>query len=452
MDDSRLNNSEEIERDMLQLNDDVMEDISEEILRMAERNEEPDLTVSYKCLQCYKIFPGYDSLVDHTLSVHDIPKKRYVCKVCSLELDNPSDLQTHTKEAHGPLSIKCERCNEEFDVKAEYLRHMRENHSYKCSVCGKGWHSQARLDRHYDAKHSQRLDCKVCGKVYKNLLARRFHERIHEQENESHVCWVCGAVLKTKGSMRNHMELHSEKWLPCNVCNEQFKTSSALSKHRRLAHFDPSDLNSKVLQCEICSKCFICSSTLQKHYMSHSEERSHVCKHCGMTFKHLNSLSRHDQRRIDEGVCPCSKRRRGYKHFIPGQKRKNPKVKEPTLPCTVCGRKFVKDCNVRNHMKLHFCDGDPEIIQKLLDEPEIYECEICGKVLYSKSSYQNHVNRGHNGDMKPFKCDFCDYCAASNILMILHERNHTGEKPYKCQICDKVSKSCIYSQSMGCFM
>ncbi|GMR59080.1 hypothetical protein PMAYCL1PPCAC_29275 [Pristionchus mayeri] len=65
-----------------------------------------------------------------------------------------------------------------------------------------------------------------------------------------------------------------------------------------------------------------------------------------------------------------------------------------------------------------------------------WQCAICGKLLSSKRSYDEHLNI-HN-QARPFSCEHCDYAAASQMTLRRHIlRNHTSRDDwhYKCPYC-----------------
>lgn len=45
-----------------------------------------------------------------------------------------------------------------------------------------------------------------------------------------------------------------------------------------------------LLDCSLCGKVFSSASSLSKHYLTHSQERKHVCKICGKAFKRQDHL------------------------------------------------------------------------------------------------------------------------------------------------------------------
>lgn len=52
-------------------------------------------------------------------------------------------------------------------------------------------------------------------------------------------------------------------------------------------HSSPQNL---LLDCSLCGKVFSSASSLSKHYLTHSQERKHVCKVCSKAFKRQDHL------------------------------------------------------------------------------------------------------------------------------------------------------------------
>lgn len=63
-------------------------------------------------------------------------------------------------------------------------------------------------------------------------------------------------------------------------------TSGSARKGKR-QHTSPQN---PLLDCSLCGKVFSSASSLSKHYLTHSQERKHVCKVCSKAFKRQDHL------------------------------------------------------------------------------------------------------------------------------------------------------------------
>ncbi|MCP9264623.1 Zinc finger, C2H2 type [Dirofilaria immitis] len=80
-----------------------------------------------------------------------------------------------------------------------------------------------------------------------------------------------------------------------------------------------------------------------------------------------------------------------------------------------------------------------------------WTCELCGKKLSSKRSYDEHFNVHTN--LRPFACKHCRYAAASQMTLRRHTlRNHTPRQAwgYRCPYCNEMyMEPASYQQHIG---
>lgn len=74
--------------------------------------------------------------------------------------------------------------------------------------------------------------------------------------------------------------------MPKDADNGGRATSGSARKGRR-PHSSPQN---PLLDCSLCGKVFSSASSLSKHYLTHSQERKHVCKICSKAFKRQDHL------------------------------------------------------------------------------------------------------------------------------------------------------------------
>lgn len=65
------------------------------------------------------------------------------------------------------------------------------------------------------------------------------------------------------------------------------RAASGSARKGKRQHASP---QSALLDCSLCGKVFSSASSLSKHYLTHSQERKHVCKVCSKAFKRQDHL------------------------------------------------------------------------------------------------------------------------------------------------------------------
>uniref|UniRef100_A0A1B6KWC2 Protein krueppel n=1 Tax=Graphocephala atropunctata TaxID=36148 RepID=A0A1B6KWC2_9HEMI len=393
-----------------------------------------EIIVSYKCLECLNIFNSCSTLAEHIKNSHVKFKKPFSCIVCAKRFRSSKLASEHRKVEHPDFSIVCPVCGEKFEGKHKLTDHLKTKHGHKCKTCNKVFYSQQKLDRHIGYKHNTSTECHVCGKRLKSVHCRVMHEMIHDPRKPE-ICYVCGAVLKNKSSFIQHMKIHEDETFQCDACGKLLNTARALRRHKR---FHLPQYKEKTFLCQYCPKKFLEKNTLDKHLFVHCTEILFRCEFCGSGFNHKRSFVQHLRRRETlGGVCPRKKKKRdaNLKTSV-AKKQTAPKTTE-NLECDICQRKFIKAANLRRHKRYHFCSkGDPETIQKLLNDPEIHKCDVCGINVSSRIALQFH-KRKHTGSKKPFQCEFCKSWFSTHAQLYIHERSHTGETPFRCRNCDQ---------------
>lgn len=92
-------------------------------------------------------------------------------------------------------------------------------------------------------KESERLDCKVCHKVFTSYTIRTDHERdIHGADANKFVCHICHRTLGRKVDLLLHLDGHEEvaegDMVPCTHegCKRRFNTELLMNRHKRNVH------------------------------------------------------------------------------------------------------------------------------------------------------------------------------------------------------------------------
>ena len=171
--------------------------------------------------------------------------------------------------------------------------------------------------------------------------------------------------------------------------------------------------------------------------------RKEQCPHCKKMFKDLDGhiikcgvfKQRNLNRNLKKVQCPtCGiefiQRHYEDKHQYECRKRK--------VPCANCGEEILYKLYEEVHQ--YVCNNIPipesnYFIWKLKPHP----CEICGKVLPGKGSYNAHLMI-HREDSKIYMCEHCDFKSYNLSNLKQHAKRHVAREICHCDIC---GKACI---------
>ena len=100
---------------------------------------------------------------------------------------------------------------------------------------------------------------------------------------------------------------------------------------------------------------------------------------------------------------------------------------EPELyQCGLCGTFFPHDWDLKRHEKI--------VHNKLND----LNCLQCGKAFKLLSCLQKHVQTAHHRRLKTYRCKYCEKSFGESSNLQVHIRTvHQGIKSYKCEECGK---------------
>ncbi|KPP65726.1 zinc finger and BTB domain-containing protein 24-like [Scleropages formosus] len=129
--------------------------------------------------------------------------------------------------------------------------------------------------------------CEDCGKVFKNHLFLKIHQRTHT-EQKSFSCDQCGKIYSQKRQLKSHYRVHTgEKPFTCEICGKCFTAKSTLQTHIRIHRGE------KPYVCSICDKSFSDPSARRRHVASHAGKKPFTCPLCSLSFARLDNLRAH---------------------------------------------------------------------------------------------------------------------------------------------------------------
>jgi len=256
--------------------------------------------------------------------------------VVALETKN-YEFFTTVKEKDGEIMKQCVICK----CSKKFLRdpnHIKNHFNFNpCKICGL-WLLQFQSPRHKEQKHWKRcrdcshpvknfenhtcprrvipsgLKCEMCGESFNNPAKLSLH-KLMKHSNKNFICDICGRTdFEHIMAYRRHMKTHSEQVYTCKICQQQFKSISELSNHKKDEHLDVIG--------QFCDICGIVVPSLKTH--NRFKHAPANCDICGKQFAHKDSLSRHIQTTHD---------------------------KRHTVQCDVCNKEFSCRSTLTKHLK-----------------------------------------------------------------------------------------------------
>lgn len=202
----------------------------------------------YKCSYCGKGFKQTIRLIEHR-RIHT-GEKPFQCNHCMMRFRLKSLLKEHIDKCNTNRTprqeIRCEYCDRLFSSKQLFVKHAMELHLQHMPTDGK---------------------CRFCDMKLKSIAILLEHEFRHRQPGVIE-CKQCGRIFKQRSNLRRHQQLHTVNAMPhkCDLCEKSFSQLSTMKVHRRV------HTEEKPYKCELCLKGFQHSSTKNRHQRSHHKQ------------------------------------------------------------------------------------------------------------------------------------------------------------------------------------
>lgn len=237
-----------------------------------------------------------------------------------------------------------------------------------------------------------------------------------EEENEQSVeCKVCFKIIKSKknltDALRYHMVTHGPRKYSCDFCSKTFVKSFNFKEH--LKTHNKSAEESQPVKCQVCHKIFKNENTLRVHKASHGPKK-HVCSICGKEYALRQSYRLHMETHNDPEALEWD-----------GHHSDHP------FKCDLCHKVLKSKTSLQHHKKVH--------------KPGKHVCPICSTVFLRRRDITDHMATHSNGDGTnneednteyPFKCDVCPKTYKRSYSLVLHKKNHQP-KEHVCSFCGK---------------
>lgn len=205
----------------------------------------------------------------------------------------------------------------------------------------------------------------------------------------------------------------------CQTTN--FSNWNTLHTHLWRTH----QIDMELYSCTLCQfKTPIYSRLVNTHSKIHSDERNYKCDQCEKAFKNSKQLKNHRRwhRNAATGTSTTTTATTSTAAADPSTAVKQTTV-APLHRCNDCGSAFSHQKTLREH-----------ICKENSDAKKVMRCDICERVVSSKSSLKLHMLT-HEAATR-FKCDICEYRANDHNAFRRHKMTHDKSKMYICPYCD----------------
>lgn len=165
-----------------------------------------------------------------------------------------------------------------FFVKSNNFQYFSGERKYACDFknCNKRYFGSSDLLSHKES-HAEPKECDICHELVRHMKS---HKRQKHTEHK-HICQYeedgveCGRTFPINSLLNYHVKTAHwgiKKTLNCNECGIEYKTSQALSHHRRNVH------EKTKIQCELCSTLVTRKDYYKRHINLHHKELDEVTK------------------------------------------------------------------------------------------------------------------------------------------------------------------------------
>ncbi|XP_072023479.1 uncharacterized protein [Amphiura filiformis] len=439
-----------------------------------------------------------------------------VCPYCDRKFEGKIAFSRHMKRHISDTPYECMQCLEKFSSREELTQH-RTNHTDKialsCYKCNKAFkvrtYLQQHVNRHELVKQETEIVCMYCDRTFKRKVSLALHMKRHGGETPFE-CMQCFGRFSCREELTRHRTSHVDtKALNCHQCNKAFKSQTYLlmhvNNHERKKQLYRSKYNGQkretkkrrrhVPECEMV--CMYCDRTingkagLNSHMKRHVGETPFECKQCGDKFPSREELTQHRTNHVDDKIAlKCHhcvqtfetriKLQIHLRKFTTGYKRKVYKRKrykcdkcetkhdsnyqrdihmreahtgEEIFQCTNCGKKFLQESELSQHvetgcesLRCEECDKlfmrksslkDHMISMHSKEKPPHLQCKYCLKSLSRERQLRQHIKSIHEIDASEHsKCKFCEKTFTVKVYLRQHiKRRHPDTLQYKCTHC-----------------
>ena len=298
------------------------------------------------------------------------------CRQCEEEFPSLSRLNQHRCSRVDDM-LRCAKCQEMF-LRPDYYKHVeycnrqpdvktpgfaKANDVFCCLICSfRGLTLNHHREVHCAGVGGKAFGCSACS--YKSNQRQRVFFHVRETKDDKHKnsslqrctellqCTACSETFRSEDAYNQHYrETHCvliRQFFWCDDCKRWLDVRRE-SQHWKLEH------RGELYTCDVCGKTYKTEAVLRGHLHSHQEKRFH-CMCCPARFTQPKALRQHfesvHETKCNNVKCPdngkCFKTPAGLKEHIAAQHQDRPQFK-----CHVCGKLVTTKHSLQQHLLTH---------------------------------------------------------------------------------------------------
>jgi len=219
----------------------------------------------------------------------------------------------------------------------------------------------------------------------------------------------------------------------CPFCHRNFDRQRKLDLHLKNIH----EFHDRIApKCSICWKYFYTVEACSDHVALHNPEFPFSCVLCQKVMKDVTELishvlKDHEGKRYRCSFDACLQTHVGFR--FPSDMKSHLSIDHNLVGdetkllhhCLECKLRFKEPAELqRHHMRHH------------VKEPHI-PCTVCGKFFFAAKDMRRHIRSFHTTLRMNPKCKFCAKTFESTNVADEHERLHSLQTPFDCVLCQR---------------
>ncbi|CAJ0930005.1 unnamed protein product, partial [Mesorhabditis belari] len=372
----------------------------------------------YTCRVCSLVLPTFTAWRTHSRTHSGRPTKPHICWLCHKAFSSIQQLHRHKQVHERERPMNCVVCQRSFRNRNRWLEHMAEAHpDVRTAEMPQEQRAGASSVQPYQPSTIQQFP-----QPTRSQSADMFYQN---QQNDFYnlLPSTSGTQLfSLSDTLDYNQAVPITQPLPQTSAQIEPIAFTALLPYQQIAApFPPTNL-----RCPVCQHQYQSAEHLLQHLDQISQESMHAfsiftCPICQKSVSGCSAFAQHfrDGHQISlpnpSGFVDIPKAFLSQKTAKTRQKSEDIRVHR----CSFCAKEFLRKSDIERHIRSH--TGEKP-----------FSCSICGRSFGNNYNLKVHEKSHERDGEKTHKCSVCQKSFFHMSALKLHMRKHTGDRPLKC--------------------